>query len=739
MTITDTFFNEMSAPKRSVGVLEEVQERLQSLFGGCEVSGLDTPAGSCLGPLLAAMEWAGHTRHLQEALPHFNDVKTANDLRSVLARLNYASLPRRSCLAALSAEMLPCLFEAENGKLYVVVARESGSLFLVFDSAAAEFRSVEAKELDFGTAYLIQPTDFAANRKYVERHGWLSSVIGKFKRTFASLFLLTFAINCLALVVPLYVMTVYDKAVGSKSVMTLGYLLVGVILAICVDIFLRNVRARYLAYLGSRVEALVTTTAFEKLLHLPIGMTENSPIGSQVTRIKQFEAVREIFSGPLATTVLDFPFFMVFLATIFVIGGSLGWVPVALMAVYMLMAIATVPLMRMRVRQAGDAKSENRNFLMELVSKRDAIRDAGAEDVWVERFRGIAGQTIVTQFSAQKLSMVIQTAAQALVVIAGAATVGIGTVFAMNGDLSAGALIAVMTLVWRVLSPLQAAFLSLNRIGQTRESFEQINALMRLISERRPGGLPTFFREFSGRVTMKRVAFRYSPKTEPALRGVDLDIQAGEFVAVTGPSGSGKTSLLKVMQRLYQPQAGVVLLDRHDLRQLDVSEIRHSVGFVPDRPVFFYGTVMQNLKLANPAATREDMWEALDIVGAREGVEALSHGLDTRMCANSSDEFSHGLLQQILLAQAVVKKPPIFLMDEPGNNLDHAGDEALMKMFERLRKQATLVIVTHRPSHMKMTDRVVVLDNGLVAGEGPPEKVLPALAKMQQERVLANS
>lgn len=720
--------------------VREIQKKLSTIFksGGSEQIDETSAAGACLGPLLTALDWTGEARHLQEALPHFDEVRDIDGLRSVLARLNYETRPRPRRMSWLRQSMLPCLYATEGGDLYVVIGVEEDGQFLVFDGKQNAFCHIQAP-YKAGTAYLIQPVDFEDRQKNVDRNGWVQNLLVKFKRTFFNLFLLTFCINVLALVVPVYVMNVYDKAVGAKSMMTLGYLLAGVVLALCADALLRSIRARYMAYLGTRIESLVSTAAFEKLLHLPLGMTESAPMGTQVTRLKQFESVREIFTGALATTILDFPFFLVFLAAILAIGGTLGLVPVVLMCVYAVMAFITVPMTRARVRRAGDAKSQNRNFLMEFATKRDTIRDSGAEDVWLERFRDIAGKMVSTQSDAQKFGMTVQTIAQALVMIAGAATVGLGTLMVLDGDLTPGALIAVMALVWRILSPLQSAFLSLNRIGQTTESFQQINNLMRVVAERQPGQLPTFYRKFKGELAVKRVAFRFSPRAEPSLRSIDLSVKAGEFIAITGPSGAGKSTLLKILARLYQPQAGVVTLDRLDLRQLDVAELRQAIGYVPQRASFFYGTIAQNFKLADPTATREDMIAALDAVGALQTVKGLEDGLDTRLTARAKAHYSAGFLQQLMLARALVKNASIYLMDEPGNNLDENGDQALIETLGKMRGKATIIIVTHRPSHMRLADRVVVLDQGLVAGEGTPEQVLPALYKRQNDRALENS
>lgn len=719
---------------------EATRERLMSILdiGSSEQIAEMSAAGACLAPLLSVLGWTGEPRHLQEALPYIDNVENVDGLRTVLARLNYETYGQKRSMRSLGGELLPCLYQSKDGSLYIVISIDPDGQFHVFDGQAKENRSIFPDETP-GIAYFIRTINVEEQNQSGKQYGWIQSLLARFRRTFFILFGLTFSINVLALLVPLYVMSVYDRVIGAKSIMTLAYFLAGILIVIAADQILRALRSHYIAYLGARIENLVITGAFRQLLHLPLPVTETAPIGAQITRLKQFESVREVFTGTLASTILDLPFFFVFIATILLIGGYLGVVPVALMCIYLLMAAITVPLTSLRVREAGEAKLQSRNFLVELVTKRDAIRSCGAEAVWSERFRDIAGRVLYRQFVAQQLTMTIQTLSQALLVIAGTATAGFGALMVIDGDLSVGALIAVMALVWRILSPLQSAFLSLNRISQTTRSFKQINVLMRMATERQSGQLPTFYRKFKGKITFQQVSFRHSPNVEPALRGISLQINPKKFVAITGAGGVGKSTLLKIISHLYEPQAGMVRIDDLDLRQIDVGELRHAIAYVPQRASFFYGTIAQNLQLAHPAATRQDMIAALEDIGALKTVDKLEDGLDTRLVGNTNVRFTDGFLQQLLLAQAFIKKTSIYLMDEPGKNLDKKGDEALIEALKRLRGHATIVMVTQRPSHMQLADEIVVLDHGCIAAQGTPEEILPKLLKHQNQPVKTKS
>jgi ABC-type multidrug transport system fused ATPase/permease subunit len=298
----------------------------------------------------------------------------------------------------------------------------------------------------------------------------------------------------------------------------------------------------------------------------------------------------------------------------------------------------------------------------------------------------------------------------------------------LAGDLTVGALIAIMALIWRVLSPLQSAFMSLNRLSQTVQSIRQINRMMQIPIERTPGRLPTIFREIKGRIDVAQVSYRYGPRGEPVLRNASLSVQPGEIVAVTGGSGAGKSTLLKIIAGLYKPQGGVVFVDGLDLRQINLGELRAQIGFAPQFHHFFYGTLLQNIQLAHPTATRADVIRLLGEFGADEWLANLPDGLDTRLNGDALAGLGESFRQQLSLARAFIKDAPIHLLDEPGRNLTHAADLALIDYLRGLRGRSTVVMVTHRPSHMRLADRLVVMRQGQVVADGNPEEILDAMA-----------
>jgi ATP-binding cassette subfamily C protein/ATP-binding cassette subfamily C protein LapB len=297
---------------------------------------------------------------------------------------------------------------------------------------------------------------------------------------------------------------------------------------------------------------------------------------------------------------------------------------------------------------------------------------------------------------------------------------------AMDGALTIGALVACMALGWRVLGPFQSVLMLLNRATQIRSSLRQINHLMRLKPERLPGRIPPK-RSYQGRIAFNGVVYRHTPDSDPALAGVSFSAEPGEVVAIVGPNGSGKSTIVNLAAGLYRAQMGSVMIDGIDVRQMDTIDIRQNIGLVPQTSELLYGTVSQNLRLIMPWATEEDFIEAAKAAAVHEAIMELPDGYETRLTETVLSELPEGFKQKLSIARALLRKPPILIFDEPGQMLDERGDAAFMAAVEKLRGVSTIIIVTHRPSHVRMADRLILLKNGRVQFNGPPQEALDKL------------
>ncbi|MCV6611368.1 MAG: ATP-binding cassette domain-containing protein, partial [Amphritea sp.] len=291
----------------------------------------------------------------------------------------------------------------------------------------------------------------------------------------------------------------------------------------------------------------------------------------------------------------------------------------------------------------------------------------------------------------------------------------------------AGVLEEIMALVWRVLSPLQSAFLSFSKFQQTIKAIKQINQLMKLRNERKGGKSGLILEKLQGNIRIERVSFRYGPDRDPALLGVSFQVKPGEMVAITGNTGSGKSTLVKMIAGMYAPQAGSIQVDSMDLRQLNAMDLRRAIAYVPQQTHFFHGTIAQNIRLNNSLATDEQVRAAADEAGVLEEIMALPEGFDTRIGDTTIDRMPPGFLRSLSMARAFVSPAKILLLDEPGASLDDESDQRFVDRLKKIRGKRSIVMVSHRPSHIRLADKAILMEQGSVAHVGTPDEVIALL------------
>ena len=702
------------------------QRRIDELLvGEVEVRLSGSDVGMALLGTLVAQGWIGSARHLAEALPAGGQSLDVTDVRNTLAILGY-----RTSFDTIELDDLNPLDEKSivlpsNSDAFVLVTHGTESS-QVFDF---ESRTLVDRELPTGKAQLmtVEPHDPDDDNDRFDPDQWFRAKLRRFEGLIVQAFVLSFLINALGLATPLYVMFVYDKVITSESFATLANLSVGIALAFAFDFLFRRIRSKTLGYAGARLSFIVGNAIFERLLGLPSRLTERAGVGAQVARIKDLERVRDIFTGPVGNAAMDIPFATIFLIAIAVIGGPLAIVPAAVGLFYIFGGLIFVRLVRLGVNRAAQDTAKRQELVLEAITKMRAIRAAGAEERWRERFAQSSAKAARSNFKNAQMASFVITLSHSMTVVAGLATLGVGIDLVLAGTLTTGGLIATMMMVWRVLAPLQAAFVSMTRIGQVRSSVRQINRLMGVRPEREPRHTVEPISGVEGRVEFSNVTMRYGQDSDPALLNISFKAEPGEVVAVIGPNGCGKSSVLKVLAGMYRPQGGSVRIDDHDVRQMDPIELRHVIGYVPQVPQMFDGTIAENLRLAQPTATEAQLWDVIDRTGASEQMAQLPDGLETMINTREMEKLPASLLVRLSLGRAYLKAPPIVLMDEPVTGLDFEGEYLFTSAVEELKKTSTVFVVTHRPSHLKMADKVLMLERGTASYFGAAEPLMKKL------------
>ena len=688
-----------------------------------------TDFAACVMPLLQALGWRGDPRHVAESLPHFAESLDLSGLRNVMANLRYSSDRLRCQLDQIDPRLLPCLFVPENKAAVVVIGSEDG-IVSIFNGDTGTYEALTEDSSWKGRAYFFKKVDPEEMQSNQQKRGWFRSIADRFRPLVYQILGITFLLNLLALATPLFIMAVYDKVVATGSIPTLMYFGIGVGIALICDVVLRTIRTKIMAYVGARFDNLIGNAVFERILFLPPALTERATIGAQVSRIKDFESVRDFFTGPMALVLFELPFVFIFITVIAVLGGPVAFVPIVMVVLFIILSVVVTPLIKNSVSRAARATSKRQEFLVEALSNMRAVRYTNSEERWYERYREMSADASYNNFITSQYNSLIMTTSHVLMVAAGLSTIAFGVYRVLDGEMTTGGLVASMILVWRVLAPLQTGFMTITRLEQVKASVNQLDNLMNIKAERDFYSKVTPLRNIRGRVTFSRVSLRYRTDTDPALIGVSFDANPGEVVIVLGGNGAGKSTVLKLVNGMYHPQGGNVRIDNMDIRQMDPVELRHTVAYVPQQAQFFYGTIAQNMRLAKPTATDEDLRWAAEQAAVLEDIEAMTsgdgkwarHGFEARLSDNM-EQLPTSFVQRLNLARAYLKRAPVYLFDEPGNGLDFEGDKAFMKTVESMKGHSTVLIVTHRPSHIQLADKIVWLENGHLRMSGPAEEV----------------
>lgn len=544
-------------------------------------------------------------------------------------------------------------------------------------------------------------------------------------RLYAHAILATVTINVLALTGSLVVMNVYDRVLPNQALETLTALAIGAALAALFEFSLRMLR-------GIMVDAASHASDI-KLAHLLFGRVVGAKLslsrhatGVRVNTLREFETLREFFTSATLTVLGDLPFALLFVVVIGLVAGPLVLVP--LVAMPLLLAGTLLlhrPLARLTAESFKDTSQKNA-VLVETLVGLETIKTLGAES-WAT---SLWDRSVREHVSVGLRMRLLSALGQNLVaLVQGLATVALlvyGVILVGRGEVTAGALMAAMTLMARVLAPVAQGAMILSRLHSVKIAWGALKQLADAPQERPEGA--DFVRPPGGfsAIRFEDVSFAYAPDAGPALHQASFVITPGERVGIIGTIGCGKSTLLKLILKLHEPQAGRILADGLALNGVDPAQLRRSIGFVEQSPTLFSGTIRSNLSLHRPGIGDAEILRACDVAGAMGWIGRMPRGFDT-VLGERGQGLSSGQRQSLAVARALVGQPNMLLMDEPTSDMDGRSEAEMIQRLAAALARETLVLVTHRPALLELTDRLIVLDGGRVFADGPRLKVLELL------------
>jgi len=676
--------------------------------------------------LVMAMEPRCKTYRFLEALPHGDAALDEVSTLATLVNLGYFARPVATRLSELDNRLLPALFIPEKKPPVVVLGRGPEDMMLVSHKELNDAQTAAVME-STGTAWIFErfdenKTEISKFMREGSGHSWFRAMIGRFKANFMQILLSGLLLNIITLFTPIFIMLVYDRVIASGTVDTLPMLTVGAIMAVGFEWVLRHIRSRGLSWFSARMDNVVSNRIFAHLIGLAPHLIERASVSAQIARIKTFESIRDFFSGSVFLSLVELPFVILSVLAIYAIAGPLVYVPLAMTLCFGILFILIHNRVKVSIRLAAKASSAKQQFSIETFEKISGIRGYGLTERWQQKFRDLSGKEVLSQFHLNWLGMVAETLANSLTLISAVATVSFGVYLIWAGQMSTGALVATMILVWRILTPFYSMCTMIPRLEQIRNSIIQVNKLMDLDTEATEAKTAARLPRSRGDIAFMDASLQYGENSDAIFSGLNFRCKPGEFSVLMGENGSGKTSLLKMIKGLYRATSGTVQIDGFDIRQLDAPDLRRQIAYVPQNPDIFRGSVIENLRLSNPLATEMDMEIALQLADAWDEVRQMPNGLNSLISRHGTEAISINLATRLSLARAYLHQSPILLIDEiPNSLLNGRAGKNLKDYIMRAKGKRTILMVTYREDFSAFADQILLLQHGEI-----PQIAVPA-------------
>ena len=604
----------------------------------------------------------------------------------------------------------------------VVVAHKDG-LWTVLDVVEGRVQQLEPEQVvDLGERALLVREQLPEKR----RAEWYTQFWVRVRPVIFEMAVASFIINILGLATPLFMMVVFNKVIGQGTpdsiASTMTVLCIGMMLAYTFDFILRILRGYISAHTGARLDTLMSGEAMHHLVQLPYRHFERTPSGIIAERLRQLDVMRNFFTGQMPALAIDIAFVALFLAVTFAINFIIGAVTLVTIPLIIGISVLTHNVQKRLVDENFMALAAKSSTLTETVNNAATIKALGLESEVEKRWQARVAQSAWTSYRANNLANIAGTASAMLQLVAALAIIAVGTWEILDQRMSLGALIAANMLASRALQPMRQLVSAWHQLQGVSAAFKRIDDLMREPVEMQPGELAPM-PPIQGEVTFERVTYRFDDNSPPILIDADLKVAPGEVLGIIGPSGSGKTTIANLVQGLFKPASGRVLVDGTDISHISPAQLRSQIGCVPQDVQLFTGSVRENIAMGVANKDPNRVVAVAKFVGAHNFIQRLPQGYNT-VLGERGQGLSTGQRQLICIARALIRNPRILLLDEATSALDPATEEQLLRQLKGNTRGRTLIMITHRLAPLAIADRVALVIDGRVERVGPPTEIM---------------
>jgi subfamily B ATP-binding cassette protein HlyB/CyaB len=668
---------------------------------------------------------------LQHRFSNSDQDCSIQELLRAAKSLNFKARHVRDCEPGDIERLLPAIGVADDGALFVLagMAMDASGVnkCLVQRPGQRAPEYVSGKDFErlwSGEAMLLAPREGGSSRltQAFNLHWFVPSLL-KYRKLFIEVIVASFFLQLFALVTPLFFQVVMDKVLVHKGFTTLDVLAFGFVVVVAFDAIVGGLRNYLFSHTTNRVDVELGARLFHHLASLPLAYFESRQVGQTVARVRELDTIRNFITGTALTLLIDLSFTFVFIAVLWYYSPMLTWVVLGSLPFYIALSLIITPILKHRLDEKFRHGAVNQAFLTETITGMQTVKAQALEPQMQRRWEGQLANYVTSSFRAQNLNNIANQVAGFVSKITTLLIIWWGAHLVIAGGLTVGQLVAFNMIAGRVTAPVLKLVQLWQDFQQAGISLKRLGDILNAPAEQGSTTNRSAPRHLKGAVVFERLRFRYRPDGPFVLDELDFEVRPGDIIGLVGRSGSGKSTLAKLVQRLYVPEGGRVLVDGTDLAMVDTAWLRRNIGVVQQESFLFNRSVRENIALSNPGLPFERVVQCARVAGAHEFILDLAEGYDT-LIGEQGSNLSGGQRQRIAIARALITDPRILILDEATSALDYESERIVQDNMGAIARGRTVFIIAHRLSTVRHCDKILVIDKGRIAESGTHEDLL---------------
>lgn len=670
-------------------------------------------------PLHQLREWA----HVGRSGASLRNLATAAEA------IGFHTRPVRASLNRLAPQKTPWIAHWQ-GDHYIVVYQVTPHFVQVADPAIGRRKLPRSEFLQHWTGYalLLEPTEAfqQAQPPKTQSLSQFGQLLFSQRGLLLQVILVSLLLQLFGLITPLFTQIILDQVVVQKSLSALHVFAIGLLMFSVWRTGLSTVRQYLLDYFSNRLDLTLMAAFIRHALRLPLKFFEDRNVGDIITRIQENTKIQRFLVRQAVSTWLDAAMAIVYLGLMFYYNWKLAWLVVGMIPPLVILTLCATPWLKHLSRSVFKEDAEQTSLVVEMMNGIAAVKGSATEQEIRWRWEERLTRMLNVQFTAQKLANGLQTVGGLINVLGSTALLWYGAMLVIQDQLTIGQFVAFNMLIGNVINPVLGVIGVWDEFQEVLISVERLNDVFSAKPEESPSEPMLILPPIRGDVRFDQVTFSYEGADDrPILQGLSFTVEPGQMIAIVGRSGSGKSTLVKLIQGLYHPSKGRVLVDGHDVRHISPASLRSQLGVVPQECFLFSGTILENIQLYRADFGLEDIIEVAKLAEAHPFIQDLPLGYQTKVGERGAT-LSGGQRQRIAIARALLGNPRMLILDEATSSLDTESERRFQRNLDRLSRDRTTFVIAHRLSTVQNADRILVLDRGVLVEEGTHQDLMQA-------------